>query len=79
VLLAVVNDVLDFSKIESGKLHVERREFSLHDLLHHVIDIVGDSADRKGLELTLIVQDSVPDEVVGDAQGLRQVLLNLLS
>ncbi len=79
VLLAVVNDVLDFSKIESGKLQVERREFSLHDLLHQVIDIVGDSADRKGLELTLTIQDSVPDEVVGDAQRLRQVLLNLLS
>ena len=79
VLLAVVNDVLDFSKIESGKLQVERREFSLHDLLHHVIDIVGDSADRKGLGLTLIIQESVPDEVVGDAQRITQVLLNLLS
>jgi len=78
-LLAVINDILDYSKVEAGKLELEERPFSLHHAAHDVVALLSDSAHRKQLELRCQVHRDVPDVVAGDAVRLRQVLTNLLS
>ncbi len=76
-LLTVVNDVLDFSKVEAGRLVVEHVGFDLLDLVEGVLDVLSPQADGKGLELVLRLPESLPVRVVGDPARLRQVLLNL--
>ncbi len=77
-LLSVINDILDYSKIEAGKLELESASFDLKTLLEDAIDIVAASATRKGLELHLLIDPLLPPAVRGDANRLRQILLNLL-
>ncbi len=77
-LLQVINDILDLSKIESGKLLLERRSFDLHELLMSGVDLLIDSARAKQLELVLDLAD-LPQRVLGDPTRLSQALLNLLS
>jgi signal transduction histidine kinase/DNA-binding response OmpR family regulator len=77
-LLALINDVLDFSKIESGRLELEEEEFDLLDCIESALDLVGGRAVEKGLDLAVQVDESVPPAVVGDATRLRQILVNLL-
>lgn len=78
LLLSVVNDILDFSKIEAGRIQLERIEFSLVDVVRDLTDLLAERADRKDLELSLEILDTVPDQVLGDPQRLRQVLLNIM-
>jgi PAS domain S-box-containing protein len=78
-LLTVVNDVLDFSKIEENKLELVPTNFSLRALIESVVSIVRDSAIKKHLALRILTDSSVPAYVVGDDARLRQVLLNLLN
>jgi signal transduction histidine kinase len=78
-LLTVINDVLDFSKIEEGKLDIVSTEFSLLGLIDNSISIVRDSAERKHLDLTVRTDQDIPSYVSGDENRLRQVLLNLLN
>ena len=78
-LLTIINDILDFSKIESGKLDLEKHPFALQPVIESALDLVSVQAARKQLELTYAVHGEVPDQVVGDATRLRQVLVNLLS
>jgi PAS domain S-box-containing protein len=78
-LLALINDVLDFSRIEAGQLAVESVPFSLREKVKSCTALVTDQAVQKGLELISWVADDVPDLVVGDPARLRQVLVNLLS
>ncbi len=77
-LLSIINDVLDFSKLEAGKLVLEHIPFSLRDTLDEVIVLLAPSAHEKGLELTLDVHNDVPDQVIGDSLRLQQVITNLL-
>ncbi len=77
-LLGVINDILDFSKMEAGKLELAPGPFALRTLVREAAQAVALRADEKGLELTCEVAPDVPDQVVGDAARLRQVLLNLL-
>ena len=77
-LLSIINDVLDFSKAEAGKLQVDRVDFNLRDTLEDVLKTFGVRAAQKGLELACEVSEDVPDVVVGDPTRLRQVLVNLL-
>lgn len=77
-LLALVEDVLDFSKVEAGALVLEQRPFSLDEVLLRTQSIIADSAAMKGLEFDVLVESSVPNELVGDALRLQQVLINLL-
>jgi PAS domain S-box-containing protein len=76
-LLNVVNAILDFSKIENGQLAVENVEFSPRTIVDEVVDLLALSARDKGLELTALLDDSVPAVVIGDPNRLRQVLTNL--
>lgn len=78
-LLAIVNDILDFSRIESGRLQLEYNRFSLRQCLEHAVDTVALEADKKRLILCLDVDNGSPDFVMGDGTRLRQTLLNLLS
>ncbi|MFT3733785.1 MAG: response regulator [Rhodocyclaceae bacterium] len=75
-LLSIVNDILDFSKIEAGKFSVETQQFSLEKMLEHVTSLVWDRADAKGLELLVVIDESIPDQLLGDAQHIGQVLIN---
>ncbi len=77
-LLQVINDILDLSKIEAGKLVLESCEFSRDELVSRALAMVGEAAAAKGLELVLDT-DHLPARLVGDPKHLAQALMNLLS
>jgi len=79
VLLTVINDILDLSKIEAGALQLEAVPFNLRQCVVRSLDIVSQKAFEKGLELAYSVDGEVPRVVVGDSTRLRQVLLNLVN
>jgi PAS domain S-box-containing protein len=74
-LLSIINDILDLSKIEAGKLKLEERDFALQALLDHVRSIIGDAAAAKGLEIRIDTDDA-PLWLRGDDTRVRQALLN---
>jgi two-component system, sensor histidine kinase and response regulator len=78
-LLALLNDVLDISKIEAEKLVLEHTAFGIEDLVEGTMQLVAGKADEKNLELVAAVDPALTDLLVGDPVRLRQVLLNLLS
>ena len=78
-LLSVVNDILDYSKIESGKLTVEQATFKLGETIDRVVDLTAERAYSKGLLFRVSEAPDLPLEVSGDTTRLNQVLLNLLS
>jgi PAS domain S-box-containing protein len=78
-LLHVIDDILDYSKIEAGKLDLEQAPFNLRDCVEGALDIVAPRAWEKELELGCLIDDGAPTGIVGDEARLRQVLLNLLS
>jgi signal transduction histidine kinase/ActR/RegA family two-component response regulator len=78
-LLAVIEDILDFSKIEAGKIDLEQVSFSVsNELRTAALPLLGKAKD-KGLEIEVLVDDDVPDFVIGDPVRLRQVVTNLVS
>jgi signal transduction histidine kinase/CheY-like chemotaxis protein len=77
-LMAILNDVLDHSKIEAGKLNLTGTPISLHALAASVVSLFGSNAEGKGLDLTLDMDPGVDDWVIADGQRLKQVLLNLV-
>ena len=77
-LLGIINDVLDFSKIESGKLSLEEVPFSLQEVLDNVVNINIIKIQEKGLELLLDVNSDTPLNLVGDPLRLGQILINLV-
>lgn len=77
-LLAVVNEVLDFSKIESGRLELERERFNLCDLVEQSVAALALTCYEKGLELILDLKPNAPDFVLGDPVRLRQIVTNLV-
>jgi PAS domain S-box-containing protein len=77
-LLGIINDLLDFAKIEAGRLELDLADFSLASLLGATLRAMAVRAHKKGLELVCHQQPDVPDALIGDAGRLRQVLLNLV-
>ncbi len=77
-LLTVVNDILDFSRIESGKVTLQADHFDLHQLLEATTRAMRVQADAKGLELAMDIAEDVPRYIQGDSGRLRQILNNLL-
>jgi signal transduction histidine kinase/ActR/RegA family two-component response regulator len=77
-LLALLNDVLDFSKLDAGKLVLEQAEFDLAGCVRGCVELLRSPAEAKGLRLSLEIGADAPRCVVGDAARLRQVLLNLI-
>ncbi|MBF0258895.1 MAG: response regulator [Desulfamplus sp.] len=78
-LLGIINDILDYSKIEAGKLTLEKEDFDLLETVEILFDLFGGKADEKGIEFFLSVDPEIPPVLKGDALRLRQVLINLTS
>ncbi len=79
LLLNIINDVLDFSKIEGGKMMLEEIPFNLAEEIGFCISLFKNSADEKGLEIQTNIDSDIPDRLVGDPLRLRQVISNLIS
>ncbi|TDO86438.1 PAS domain S-box-containing protein [Halanaerobium saccharolyticum] len=77
-LLTLINDILDLSKIEAGKVEIEKKEFNLVSTVENVAEMISVRAYKKGLEMPLRISSEVPECVVGDPERLRQILINLL-
>jgi signal transduction histidine kinase/DNA-binding response OmpR family regulator len=77
-LLRVINDVLDFSRMEAGKLDLEEVPFGLRDCLSDTVSALSLLASRKGLELTCEIAAETPDSLIGDPGRLRQIVVNLI-
>ena len=75
-LLGIVNDILEFSQVEAGKLELESEDFELEQLLGHTASLVSETCQAKDLELVLDVAPDVPPCLVGDSLRLGQILLN---
>jgi len=78
-LLGVVNEILDFSKIDAGELRIDATEMSVDDALEGALQLVADRARAKGLDLRLVKAASLPPQCIRDPLRLGQVLLNLLT
>ena len=76
-LMALIEELLDYSKIEAGKLDLEQRPFALSGLIEEITELLAPRAQAKNLEIASYVDERLPLDVVGDAARLRQVLLNL--
>ncbi|NOY81894.1 MAG: response regulator [Kiritimatiellaeota bacterium] len=77
-LLAIINDILDYSKIEAGKLELEMLSFDLRSTVEETMDVLALHAQDKGIEFASVIGADVPTRLRGDPGRLRQVLLNLL-
>ncbi len=78
-LLMLINDILDLSKIESGKLELEQYSFNLRDFVEESLDLLAFKAAEKNIELAYLISPEVPPTLVADVTRLRQILINLLS
>jgi signal transduction histidine kinase/CheY-like chemotaxis protein len=78
-LLTVINDVLDYSKMEAGKIDLDAIDFNIRESLEETLKILSVKADQKSLELLCEVEPEVPEMVRGDSHRLRQVVVNLVS
>ena len=79
LMMAIINDILDVSKIEAGHLELDVSDFDLHETITQACAVAGLQANAKGVRLDVHIADAVPQCVRGDRQRLRQVLSNLLS
>ncbi|MCG8419923.1 MAG: response regulator [Proteobacteria bacterium] len=77
-LTRIINDILDHSKIEAGKLEIELNDFEIRPFIEGVEHLFVNMAESKGIELAMRVADDVPGSVCGDAHRIRQMLVNLL-
>lgn len=78
-LLSLLNDILDFAKLESGKIDLEKVVFDPAHTAQSVAEICSPKAHEKGLEIAVAIDPNVPDKVIGDDGRLRQILMNLTS
>jgi CheY-like chemotaxis protein/anti-sigma regulatory factor (Ser/Thr protein kinase) len=78
-LLNLINDLLDFSKVEAGRMEISEIAFDLMDVIERALEIISTRADEKGLNLVCDVKPDTPTDLIGDPDRLRQILLNLLS
>jgi signal transduction histidine kinase/DNA-binding NarL/FixJ family response regulator len=76
-LLHIINDILDLSKIEAGKMEMEQIDFSLKDTIEQVKQTLSFRAEEKGLQLITQINENIPDVLVGDPVRLNQILVNL--
>jgi PAS domain S-box-containing protein len=78
-LLAIINDLLDYSKLEVGRLDLERQAFEVRRCVEEALDLLAPSASEKNIDLAYMVEPGVPAIILADPTRLRQVLVNLLS
>ena len=77
-LLIIINDILDLSRIEAGRLEFERHDFELRDCVEQTLDLFTTQAAAKGVALPVYLDPSLPDHLNGDSGRLRQILLNIV-
>jgi signal transduction histidine kinase/CheY-like chemotaxis protein len=77
-LLSLIEELLDFSRIESGRLDFDNRAFSLRELIEDAVELLASRAQDKGIDIACLADERLPQMVTGDAARLRQVLLNLI-
>jgi signal transduction histidine kinase/CheY-like chemotaxis protein len=77
-LLGIINNILDFSRIEAGRLELDRIDFELRAAANDVMGLFAEMADRKDLRITCRIDDTLPSRLVGDPLRLRQILTNLI-
>ncbi len=78
-LLDIINDILDYSKIDSGYMELEHHPFNLVDSIEDVFELLSHRAFEKGLELVYYLEPEVPVDILGDSTRLRQILVNLIN
>ncbi len=78
-LLSLINEILDFSKLEAGEMMLEQLDFDLSNCVEEVLELLAPQAHEKGLEIAGLIQRNVPVYLQGDASRLRQILMNLIS
>jgi PAS domain S-box-containing protein len=78
-LLAIINDLLDYSKLEVGRLDLERHAFEVRRCVEEALDLLAPGAGEKGVDLAYMIEPGVPATILADATRLRQILVNLLS
>lgn len=78
LLLSIINDILEFSKIEAGKLEIENREFEIEGCIYDIAEALSSDIYNKGLELPVFIDSNIPVKIISDEGRLRQVLLNLI-
>jgi two-component system, sensor histidine kinase and response regulator len=78
ILLEIINDILDISKIEAGKLELDCIDFNLHDMVYEVIELLRERAHQKELDVACLIHQGVPPQLRGDPARLRQILTNLV-
>ena len=76
-LLSLIEELLDYSKIEAGKIDLEQRPFALSSLVEDITELLAPRAQARQIEIAAYVDERLPTEVMGDAARLRQVLLDL--
>ncbi len=77
-LLSLINDILDLSKLEAGKYELDETDFNLTQLLETIEGLFRLRIEQKGLQFLLELSPEIPDNLVGDAKKLRQILINLV-
>lgn len=78
-LVSVINDILDFTKLDAGKMKLKHHSFSIRNGVKEAFTLFSLSAERKGLQLEYDIEEAVPDQLVGDMDRIRQILINLLA
>ena len=78
-LMSMLNDILDFSRLEAGKLELDSSRLNLHSVIDDVLSIMAPAASHKSLELVSFIYNDTPDDIIGDRQRLSQILINLVS
>ncbi|MGB0387623.1 MAG: response regulator [Ardenticatenaceae bacterium] len=78
-LLTIINEILDFSKVDAGRLELEEQPFNLRDCVEEALDLLIAKANEKGLEMAYFIDPQTPLQVLGDVTRLRQILVNLIS
>jgi PAS domain S-box-containing protein len=79
ILLAIINDILEFSRIESGKLEIEKYSFNLRKCVETTLEFFHSQILDKGLSYKISIEESLPEYVLGDSTRIKQVLMNLIS
>eukprot|EP01112_Ceratiomyxa_fruticulosa_P012985 TRINITY_DN3624_c0_g4_i1.p1 TRINITY_DN3624_c0_g4~~TRINITY_DN3624_c0_g4_i1.p1 ORF type:complete len:978 (-),score=172.85 TRINITY_DN3624_c0_g4_i1:9-2942(-) len=77
-LLAIIKDILDYAKIDLGKVVLTMKPFMIRDCIEETMDFLSSTAAKKGLQLSYIMEKNVPNSIIGDSPRLRQILLNLV-
>lgn len=77
-LLVIINDILDYSKIEAGKMEFDKSHFDLRTLIEECLELFGKQVNEKGLEINYLLAADLPSSLIGDSSRIRQVINNLL-